>query len=299
MQQKLQQAEETSKSGTQTWAGSKFYSNNKLTAWHGHQTERNSSATNAVWAISLSQNERLLASASDDKTARLWNLDTNLPVGPPLQHGNKVHCAALSPDGKVLVTVGCQNKNAYTWDIHAILKKAGLEDLLQPLSDVARGTHHRSPAHDPCSTRTPLLEQFSSFFHQFHGNTNNANKLQQRTRQFIFSCGPRIVQVPAVRDREVIFTAPPPPQNTQQQTRLHGRGSFTTLPAPGTNPTTPHPRYAHSLPVRLLAYLVLFISCASPQHANTNAQPTQQQQGQPQPQVQAQALAKVECKSQS
>jgi WD40 repeat protein len=78
--------------------------------------------------MSLSPNNRLLASASYDKTARLWNLDTNLPVGPPLQHGEDLSSVALSPNGKVLVTA-CKN-NVYIWDVHAILKEAGLEDLL-------------------------------------------------------------------------------------------------------------------------------------------------------------------------
>jgi WD40 repeat protein len=79
--------------------------------------------------ISLSRNNRLLASASWDQTARLWNLDTNLPVGPPLRHKDYLRSATLSPDGKVLAT-GCENTNVYTWDVHAILKEAGLEDLL-------------------------------------------------------------------------------------------------------------------------------------------------------------------------
>ncbi|KAG1720914.1 WD40-repeat-containing domain protein [Suillus occidentalis] len=82
-----------------------------------------------VSTISLSPNNRLLASASYDNTARIWNLDTNLPVGPPLQHGDKVECAAFSANGRVLVT-GSRDKNAYAWDIHAILKQAGLEGLL-------------------------------------------------------------------------------------------------------------------------------------------------------------------------
>ncbi|KAG2343323.1 WD40 repeat-like protein [Suillus weaverae] len=81
-----------------------------------------------VNAISLSRNERLLASASWDKTARLWNLDTNLPVGPPLQHKDEVECATLSTNGKVLVT-GCGD-NVYLWDVHAI------KDLPPPGTDV-------------------------------------------------------------------------------------------------------------------------------------------------------------------
>ncbi|KIK32161.1 hypothetical protein CY34DRAFT_102140, partial [Suillus luteus UH-Slu-Lm8-n1] len=79
-----------------------------------------------VRAISLSHNNRLLASASWDKKARIWNLETNLPVGPPLQHEDKVECATFSANGRVLVT-GCRDKNANVWDVHAILKQAGLE----------------------------------------------------------------------------------------------------------------------------------------------------------------------------
>ncbi|KIK44975.1 hypothetical protein CY34DRAFT_571674 [Suillus luteus UH-Slu-Lm8-n1] len=44
-----------------------------------------------VKAISLSHNNRLLASILEDNTARIWNLDTNLPVGPPFQHKHWVH----------------------------------------------------------------------------------------------------------------------------------------------------------------------------------------------------------------
>ena len=84
------------------------------------------------------QNDRLLASASGDNTACLWNLDTNLQVGPPLQHESIVLSAAISADGKQLVT-GCADQNAYVWDIHTTLKDAGLEDLLS-IHDVNTST---------------------------------------------------------------------------------------------------------------------------------------------------------------
>jgi WD40 repeat protein len=82
-----------------------------------------------VNTISLSQSDRLVISASVDNTARLWNLDTNAQVGPPLQHEDALRAAAISIDGKLLVTC-CDDKNAHVWDIHTILKDAGLEDLL-------------------------------------------------------------------------------------------------------------------------------------------------------------------------
>jgi WD40 repeat protein len=85
--------------------------------------------TSIVTAISLSPNNCLLASASRDKTARLWNLVTNLPIGPPLRHGQRLRSAALSPDAKVLVTACENNAYALAWDVHAILKEAGLEGL--------------------------------------------------------------------------------------------------------------------------------------------------------------------------
>ncbi|KIK45762.1 hypothetical protein CY34DRAFT_801228 [Suillus luteus UH-Slu-Lm8-n1] len=111
--------------------------------------------TSSVNAISLSPNNRLLASASNDKTARLWNLDTNLPVGPPLQHQYYVDSTALSRNGKVLVTA-CRNNNAYSWDVHAILKEAGLEDLLLIGTNVAPKDRLKEKATDESGIqRTP------------------------------------------------------------------------------------------------------------------------------------------------
>jgi len=100
--------------------------------------------SNLVLSLSLFQNGRLLASGSYDGTARLWNLDTNLPLGPPLQHDGLVLGAAISVDGKQLVT-SCNDNNAYVWDIHTTLKDGGLEDLLS-IHDVSVNTSTSVPS---------------------------------------------------------------------------------------------------------------------------------------------------------
>ncbi|KAG2034663.1 hypothetical protein BDR03DRAFT_964628 [Suillus americanus] len=68
---------------------------------------------------------------------------------PPLLHEPCLLPVALSLDGKVLVT-GCQN-NAYTWDVHAILKEAGLEDLLSIGTNIAP-QDDSGIQHTPCSS---------------------------------------------------------------------------------------------------------------------------------------------------
>ncbi|KAG2337781.1 hypothetical protein BDR05DRAFT_739515 [Suillus weaverae] len=73
------------------------------------------------------------------KTARLWNLETNQPIGTPLHHQDNVNSATFSADGKFLVT-SCHDYHLYTWDISAIVNKAGLSsfhvltNILSPLS---------------------------------------------------------------------------------------------------------------------------------------------------------------------
>jgi len=95
--------------------------------------------------LTLFPNDCLLASSSYDRTAQLWNLDTNLPVGPPLQHKDHVQSTAFSADGKLLSTA-CNDENAYVWDVQAILKTAGLENLLS-IPDVSINLDSYSLSH--------------------------------------------------------------------------------------------------------------------------------------------------------
>lgn len=83
-----------------------------------------------IESVAVSPNGRILASAGWDRTARLWNLDNNQPItGSSLQHADTVRSVSFSEDRKLLST-GCHDKNAYTWDVSAIVKEADLDDLL-------------------------------------------------------------------------------------------------------------------------------------------------------------------------
>lgn len=83
-----------------------------------------------IFNLTLARNDHFLASTSIwDETVCLWNLNTNLPVCLPFQHDKDVSCLAFSADGKSLVTA-CEDNVVYLWDIYAILKEIGLEDLL-------------------------------------------------------------------------------------------------------------------------------------------------------------------------
>ena len=56
-----------------------------------------------------------LATASDDGTARIWNVADKTAIGPPLQHDGEVHAAAFSPDCRLLMT-GDSTRHTRLWD---------------------------------------------------------------------------------------------------------------------------------------------------------------------------------------
>jgi WD40 repeat protein/serine/threonine protein kinase len=77
-----------------------------LTAWRSQLLIRRATLPhdNWVWAVAYSPDGRLCATASRDKTARLWSTITGRPVCEPLAHKFPVWTVAFSPDGKSLLT---------------------------------------------------------------------------------------------------------------------------------------------------------------------------------------------------
>ncbi|MER5623907.1 serine/threonine-protein kinase [Streptosporangium sp. NPDC002544] len=73
--------------------------------------------TNSVNAVAFSPDGTVLATASDDGTARLWDVATRRQVGQPLTgHTDIVRAVAFSPDGTVLATGGL-DKTVRLWNV--------------------------------------------------------------------------------------------------------------------------------------------------------------------------------------
>jgi WD40 repeat protein len=77
----------------------------------------------------FSPDSRLVVSASEDHTARVWDVAGGKPVGPPLRHPGEVLRAAFSPDSRRVVTAG-RDGSARVWEAAtgrrvAVLKHGG------------------------------------------------------------------------------------------------------------------------------------------------------------------------------
>ena len=65
--------------------------------------------------VAFSPDGRLLATASGDKTARLWNPATGKHLRTLTGHDSAVHGVAFSPDGRLLATAS-DDKTARLWN---------------------------------------------------------------------------------------------------------------------------------------------------------------------------------------
>jgi WD40 repeat protein/serine/threonine protein kinase len=69
----------------------------------------------AIRTVVWSPDGKTLLIGSEDKTARLWDVATCLPIGAPLQHLDAVQTVAFSPDGKTFLT-GSQDGVVRRWE---------------------------------------------------------------------------------------------------------------------------------------------------------------------------------------
>jgi dipeptidyl aminopeptidase/acylaminoacyl peptidase len=86
-----------------------------------------------VYSATFSPEGTRIVTASQDKTARVWDAATGQPIGEPLKgHEKEVWSAAFSPDGKRIVTAS-GDETARIWDAatgKAIAEINGHEDTV-------------------------------------------------------------------------------------------------------------------------------------------------------------------------
>ena len=85
-----------------------------------------------VFSIALSHNTKFFATASWDKTIRLWEAMTFQQIGPNLQHDAQVHSISISPDDSHLVS-GAREPNIRVWNLRNLAPNLFKDFPLEPL----------------------------------------------------------------------------------------------------------------------------------------------------------------------
>jgi WD40 repeat protein len=63
-----------------------------------------------VYSAQFSPDGKLVLTASEDKTARLWDAVTSKEIGEPMRHDGPVYSAQFSPDVRLAMTTSVQTR---------------------------------------------------------------------------------------------------------------------------------------------------------------------------------------------
>ena len=96
--------------------------------------------SDAVFSIAFSHNTKFFATASWDKTIRLWEAMTFQQVGPNLRHNARAHSISILPDDSHLVS-GARVPNIRVWNLRNLAPNLFKDFPLEP---------NRGPVCSPC-----------------------------------------------------------------------------------------------------------------------------------------------------
>jgi dipeptidyl aminopeptidase/acylaminoacyl peptidase len=91
-----------------------------------------------VTSAQFSMDDKRVVTASEDKTARMWDAASGKPIGEPMKHEDKVTSAQFSPDGQRVVTASGDG-TARVWDVVSVTDKDTRENI-RLLADLAEAT---------------------------------------------------------------------------------------------------------------------------------------------------------------
>lgn len=88
-----------------------------------------------VNSVAISPDNQVLASGSDDKTTRLWDIETGAEIATLLGHTNFVQSVAFSADGTILAS-GSDDKTIKLWDLQTYQEICTLSEHSRPVKSV-------------------------------------------------------------------------------------------------------------------------------------------------------------------
>jgi WD40 repeat protein len=80
--------------------------------------------------VAFSPDGKLLATASGDKTARLWEVASGKALATLAGHENEVNAVAFSPDGKLVATASADGTTRL-WEVSNGTVRATLSETLR------------------------------------------------------------------------------------------------------------------------------------------------------------------------